>query len=562
MPHLDLSRFHTYDELTAYLHEVVTHHPRLARLDSIGRTREGRDLWVMTLTNTDTGPDLEKPGYWIDANIHAGEVTGGAAALYTIDHLTNGYGTDPQATRILDRLAVYVAPRLSPDGTEAYLTTPRLLRSNTTPYPFTDERDGLTPEDVDGNGLILEMRVPDPKGAWKISERDPRLMRPRGPFDLDGTFYHRYVEGRVRGHDGYTVSDAPPRYGLDLNRNFPQGWAPESQQRGAGPFPLSEPETRAVADFLTAHPNVNGVQSYHTFSGVILRPSSSQPDDALPTHDLDVYRRLGQRGTDLTGYPHTSVYHGFRYDPKTVLSGGFFDWLYDGLGIFAFANELWDVIGEAGVGKRDFIGWFRDHPEEDDLKILAFNDAHALGGFHDWTPFEHPELGKVEIGGWDTKRFWQNAPAAFLPDIARRHTLFTLDHAETAPRLNVRTLDAVRIGGNHDGHKIFQVSAVVENLGYLPTYTSARARERGVVPPIRVTLDLPQGASLVQGERSRDVGHLEGRSARPLLFAGAGGATNQETLVRWVVRAPLGTDVTVTAVSTRAGTTRATVRLA
>jgi len=561
VPTLDLTKYHTYDELTAYLHAVAAEYPSLARLGSIGRTREGRELWVMTLTRHDTGPDLEKPGYWIDANIHAGEVTGGATALYTIAHVTEQYGRDAQVTRLLDRSVLYVAPRLSPDGTEAYLTTPLMMRSNTTPYPHAEERAGLTPDDIDGNGLILEMRVQDDKGAWVVSERDPRLLRPREPFNQDGPFYHRYVEGRVPGFNGYTITDAPPRFGLDLNRNFPHGWAPENQQRGAGSFPLSEPETRAVADFLKAHPNVNGVQSYHTYSGVILRPYSGQADDTMPTHDLQVFKRIGQRGTDLTGYPHTSVFHGFRYDPKTVLSGGFFDWLYDGLGIFAFANELWDVVAEAGIERTDFIGWFREHPEEHDLALLAFNDKHDLRAFHDWRAFQHPELGRVEIGGWDTKRFWQNAPAAFLPDIARRHTLFTLDHAETAPRLNVRTFDAAPLGDAGGGLTVYRVSLVLENVGYLPTYTSAKALERGVVPPIRVTLHLPDGASLESGELDLDAGHLEGRSAAQGVLGGAGGSTGQERLLQWVVRATPGSVVRVTCRATRAGTARAHVTL-
>lgn len=563
MPHLDLSRYYTYDELTAFLHEVVDEYPQLARLEPIGKSYQGRDIWVITLTNFATGSDAEKPAYWIDANIHAGEVTGGATAQYTIQYLVSHYGAEPQVTRFLDRSAFYICPRVSPDGVEQYLTTPYQARSSVRPYPFEDEREGLYLEDVDGNGRILQMRIPDPKGAWKVSNKDPRLMRPREIGDEGGTYYHLYPEGLIRNFDGYTVRPAPPKHGLDLNRQFPADWGPESQQRGAGPFPISEPETQALAQFFARHKNINGVQAYHTYSGVILRPYSGKPDEAFPTHDLTVYKHLGKKGSEITGYPDTSVYHGFRYDPKTTLRGGFFDWLYEDLGIFGFSTELWDVVSLAGIGekqpngvlKRDFIGWFRFHPEEDDLKLLEFNDAQGLDGFQNWTAFEHPQLGPVEIGGWDYKRFWGNAPAKFLPDIAHKNTLFTLLHAEASPRLQAKLVKVEKAGSD-----IFRIVVVLENTGFLPTYTSAKALEKKAVEGIRVKLLVPEGAKLLAGEVIADIGHLEGRSNKVETVFGAPYG-DQEKKLEWVVQAQRGTALQMEAVAQRAGTVRITIRL-
>src|SRR5438445_266059 len=144
--------YYTYDVLTRLLRDLVESHPRLAQLDSIGKSLEGRDLWLITLTNQATGPALEKPAYWIDANTHASEVTGSTVALYTIwSYLTN-YGVDETITRVLDRSAIYILPRLSVDGAEKCLTTPYYLRSSTRPYPYDEERDGLYEEDIDGDG--------------------------------------------------------------------------------------------------------------------------------------------------------------------------------------------------------------------------------------------------------------------------------------------------------------------------------------------------------------------------------------------------------------------------
>lgn len=564
MATLQFPHYHTFDELTAYLRDVAAQHPDLARLDSMGRSYEGRDLWVMTLTNTRTGPDTEKPAYWIDANIHAGEITGGATALWTIDHLVRHFGHDGpdghEVTWLLDRFAFYIAPRLSPDGTEAFLTGERHVRSSLRPYPFSDDREGLYPHDIDGDGRMLQMRVPDPKGPWRASDTDPRIMRRRRFDDREGPFYQVYPEGLIRDFDGYTVKPAPVKHGLDLNRNFPFDWAPEGQQRGAGPYPASEPETRAIAEFFSTHRNINGVQSYHTYGGVILRPYASRPDDTFPTHDLRVYQLLGDRGTELTGYPHTSVHHGFRYDPKANLHGGLFDWLYDSLGLFAFANELWDVVSAAGIGekdkagilKRDFIAWPRTHPEEDDVKLLKFNDEHDLQGFEAWRPFDHPQLGAVEIGGWDYRRFWGVAPLKFLPDIAERNARFTLAHAAASPLLNWKLIEVHALDGG-----LWRVVGVLENAGFLPTHTTAKALERQAVDPVRVKVTPGPGAALVSGEATQDIGHLDGRSGTA---TDAGGST-QERKLEWVIHAPAGGRVTVEAVGQRAGVARADVAL-
>lgn len=136
--------------MTRILHELVAAYPHLATLESVGKSYEGRELWLVTLTNQATGPALEKPAYWIDGNTHAGEVTGSTVVLYTIWLYLSQYGQDAKVTREVDRHAIYLLPRISVDGAEKYLTTPYWLRSSTRLYPYVEERDGLAPADLDG----------------------------------------------------------------------------------------------------------------------------------------------------------------------------------------------------------------------------------------------------------------------------------------------------------------------------------------------------------------------------------------------------------------------------
>jgi murein tripeptide amidase MpaA len=170
--------YYRYEALAEVLRAWAARYPHLLRLQSIGRSFEGRDIWLATVTRFDTGGDAEKPGFWVDGNLHAAEVAASSAGLYLIHRLLADYGNDPAVTRCLDTRVFYVCPRANPDGAEwALAERPRLIRSSTRPYPDADPiPGGLTPEDIDGDGRILWMRIPDPNGAWKPYPEDERLL--------------------------------------------------------------------------------------------------------------------------------------------------------------------------------------------------------------------------------------------------------------------------------------------------------------------------------------------------------------------------------------------------
>lgn len=556
MPTVDWTRYPRYDELVATLHAFAEAYGQLATLRSIGTSYEGRDLWLMTLTNQATGPDHEKPAFWLDANIHATEVTGSTAALHLIAHLLEHYEGDARVKQLLDERTFYILPRFNPDGAEHALTQPTYIRSTKRPYPFADERDGLYPADIDGDGTIVQMRVEDPAGEWRVSEHDDRVLVGRAPDEYGGTYYRVYAEGMLRNWDGVNIQVAPPLLGLDINRNFPFEWQGEAQQQGAGPYPTSEAEVRAVVQFISEHPNIYAAITDHTYSGVILRPYSTRPDDDMDVHDLRVYRKIAERGTELTGWPNVSVFHGFRYEPKEVTTGAFDDWTYDHFGIFSYTVELWDIVGEAGIKERDFITWFKDHPEDDDLKILRWLDEHNNGaGFQRWRAFEHPQLGTVELGGWERMYTWSNPPAQFLEAECRKNTAFALAVAATGPRLQVKECTVT-----HVGEDLYRVRLVLINSGFLPTAGSRQSEKRKAVRPIEVTLSLPSGATLELGELKQEIGQLAGRSERVFGW-GSDPGSDYLKHVDWLVRAPQGGTVAVTAVAPRAGTVRGEAQL-
>ena len=559
-------RFDTYlryDELTRELQALAAEHPGLLRVESIGRSFEGRDIWLATATRFDSGADRDKPALWVDGNIHATEIAGSMACLYLLHHLVTQYGRDDEVTRCLDTRVFYVCARLNPDGAELALAdVPKIIRSSTRPYPYDEEPvAGLRREDVDGDGRVLSMRVPDPNGPWKVSERDRRLMVRREPAETGGSYYRLLPEGTIEGWDGVTIKLAPRREQLDLNRNFPAGWRQEHEQHGAGPFPTSEPEVRTAVAFVASHPNITGAILFHTYSGVLLRPYSHQADETLPAEDLWTYQKLGQRGTELTGYPAISVFHDFRYHPKEVITGSFDDWAYDHLGVFAWTIEIWSPQRAAGISDYKFIEWYRDHPLEDDLKLLEWSDSVLGGrGFVDWYPFRHPQLGPIDLGGWDALYTWSNPPHAALEKEVALFPGWLVWHLLVSPRLERLEATATRLGPD-----TWRVRLVVHNTGWLPSYVTKRALKNKTVRGLVVEIELPPGARLETGSAREELGQLEGRAYKPAVpssWSGWGGdATDDRAKVEWVVRSPSGGTVALCARHERAGTVRAEVVL-
>jgi murein tripeptide amidase MpaA len=558
------NRFYRYAEFTDILRQFVKEYPQLLSIESIGKSYEGKDIWVLTATNQATGPAADKPAYWIDANIHASELAGGAAALYLLDTLTRYYGKRDDVTRCLDTRVMYICPRMNPDGAEWAMRPleeggPKIVRSSTRPYPYDEEPvDGLDIEDIDGDGRILSMRIADPNGNWKCHPDDPRLMIPRGPAEYGGQYYRMLAEGRMRDYDGVNIKVNKDKQGLDLNRNFPAGWRQEHEQMGAGPYPTSEPEVRAVVHFITHHPNITGGLSFHTWSGVLLRPFSTSPDDEMPAEDLWTYKRQGEEGARITGYPAISVYHEFRYHPKDVISGTF-DWIYEHLGLYEWTIEIWCPMREAGIKDYKYIDWFRDHPVEDDLKMLAWADKEMPGqAYVDWYKFNHPQLGEVEIGGWNKIYAFRNPPPHLLEREIAKFPDWLIWNAMISPKLEWLHVKTEKISGD-----TYRIEAAVQNTGYLPSYVSKRALARKQTRGVIGEIELPNDMELVSGQRRTFAGELEGRAYKHTLmsFWTDSTPTADRAKLEWVVRAPKGGEVALVVRHEKAGALRTTVLL-
>jgi murein tripeptide amidase MpaA len=576
-PTFDFDRFYRYDELTDALHAMALAYSHLASIQSIGKSHEGRDIWVLTITNLKTGAPAEKPAFWVDGNIHSIEVSASTANMYFIQYLLKQYGKDEEVTRALDTRVFYICPRVNPDGAEwALADNPRYVRSSTRNYPFDHDRiEGYEVRDVDGDGKILRIRIPDANGHWKVHPKDKRVMVRRDPAESGGHYYRVFPEGQFidpAHFDGTRIKVNSPQQGLDLNRNFPEHWRVEAEQLGAGDYPTSEPEVKALVDFFIQHRNICGALSYHTFSGVLLRPFGTLPDTEMAPEDLWVYKAIGQKGQDITGYPAISVYEEFRYHPKDVITGTS-DWMYEQLGIYSWVVEIWSPMRESGIKDYKYIDWFRDHPQEDDLKMMKWNDKVLKGkAFVPWRKFKHPQLGDCEIGGWDTVNYISNVPLPLLEKEVAKFPKWMLWNALISPQLVVRGASVTSLGKDGKNHQLYQVRFELQNAGYLPTQVSERSAKKKAVLPLMAQVHLPKGAKIISASGNSQasygalpritLGQLPGWSHKHtgMSFWPDQSPTADIAVAEWVVSAIPGSSALLEAVHSRAGTVRKTVR--
>lgn len=548
-------RYLRYDELVEWLHDVAAEHPGLVELSTYGSSHEGRDLWLATITDADTGAHDTKPAHWVDASIHATELTATVAACSLIQRLVDGHGTDAKVTEALRTRTFYVVPRVNPDGAEwALADRPRWRRSSTRPWPWTDAHrwPGLEPEDIDGDGRALDMRIADPHGGWTTHPDDERLLVPV-PVDGDAGDRPRYrllMEGNLSDYDGFTIPTPRATQGLDLNRNFPAGWG--TAVAGSGDHPLSEPEIDALVRAIVARPNICGTNAFHTAGGVLLRPSSTQPDSKLSALDVWTWTQLGAAGTELTSYPVHSVFEDFTFDQSNPMSGAADDWAYDHLGVFSWTTEFWDIVHAATGTKQPTHFWYTGPSDEEALAVLRWCDEHHPDGYVDWYEFDHPQLGTVELGGWNTISTWTNPPLHLLADEVARHADFAIHQALASPRLEVPHVDVTRLGDD-----TWRVDVGIANTGWLPTDISAHARSANLSRPITARIE---GADVVDGSARRQLGQLDGRAA--LRFNGGNDGTPDRTLTSWVVRGSEGSVAVVTVDHPRCGRVEATATLA
>ena len=466
------NRYHRYSEATKILEDLAKAYPDLCKLTSLGTSFGNRQMWVLTVTNFKKGEADKKPGMWIDGGIHANEIQATEVVLYTAWFLAESFGHSPFITRLLDDRTFYLMPMMSPDSRDAHFDEPNTTHSPRSGMrPIDDDGDGLIdedkPDDIDKDGHITGMRRRDPNGRYKPHPKYPQWMVEVEP-DEKGEYTLLGSEGIDNDGDGKVNEDGDGYY--DPNRDWPWNWQPDYIQNGAYRYPFSILENRMVGDFIMAHPNIAGNQSYHNTGGMILYGPGAL-DDSFQKADIDLFKTIGTRGEKmLPGYKTMNI-----AKELYVVYGGEVDWLYAMLGMWPFTNELFtpfNLFRETKAG-----GFFAN---AEDLhrfdRYLLFGDGSVP-----WHEVDHPQYGKIEVGGF--KKNWVRQPPSFLlEEECHRNMAFSFYHADQLPLVAIDKIDVRDLGQG-----VTEVTAVISNQRSLPTH-SAQDLAKKITRPDHVTL--------------------------------------------------------------------------
>ncbi|MFP3903670.1 MAG: M14 family metallopeptidase [Armatimonadota bacterium] len=522
IPDLKFDSYYTYDELVDFLRGCDDAAGDCMTLESIAETPEGRDVWLATLTDPEAGAPEEKPGYWVQANVHAPELAGTTAALRWLHTLL---------TAQRDRLAegtFYVVPRANPDGAEFAITTLGPIRSR---FEIEEKRNGLIPQDINDDGKITNMRWEDPAGAYALHPDDPRVMMPRKPGD-EGPFYQQYTEGRIHDYDGGEIVGATTGY--DFNRHYPANWSPDMDNAD---YPLKHPEIRGIAQYLLSHHNIFAGIDFHNGTQAVLRPST-RPDSEMNQEDLTLMTQIGRIGEDITGFPLMNArdYRSPWIQPR-VLHGNSNDFAYFELGVSWYVVELGNTFSSAGVSSEEYFEITEEERYRELMpRVLKFVDEHPdhIWTYDEWEEIDHPELGKVEVGGFT----YGNVIMPYPPhqeQNTKNTTEFLLEHSRWHPQIVLSDVSVARIDGD-----VYRVRAKVSNVGRTATNIMSTGTNPRIAEPVRLRLECGDDVEVVSRTDECDFGQL------------SGGSDSREH--EWFVVGSAGAEICITAAHPRGGT--------
>ena len=611
---ISFNDYHGYTSTVKYIKDVAKVYPNITKLVEIGKSTMGRSIYVLVISNMKTGTTIDsfvklrnmrkegvknvppmkpyqgKPGHWICGSTHGNEYTGTEVCLYIIDKLVSGYGSDKEVTRVVNDQTFYICPVVNPDG--LYNSIEKGISQRQNSMKRDDDKDGKINEDgyddLNGDGHITRFRYKDSKGRYVIDDVDPRVMVRLGQGQkTDKQRYSVITEDKDNDGDGERGEDS--ERGIDLNRNFPEGWwRDDGMAGGQGDYPTSSPEIHAIAEFFTNHTNILMAQNFHTSGGFTYRPLGTAPHSQLHPKDVAVYDRImGKKYLEIIGeevpkawlevgpldkfkeeLKETSknkyaIARGYEFPrgwrvsynearDKRYSYGMATDWMYLQYGSYSLTTELWNPQKDI----KDFPQFpGPDARIEVQRALLKYQDEKHSGKlFVPWKKFNHPELGEGEIGGWIPKYRSNALPGDPLRDVCEKHWQFEFFRAGLQPEIVItdakarvlyttnKATDAaasqrgdqvsVKKGKSIGKYKIVEVTAVIENKGKLPTHIARGAQLAGNREDVVWLIGDSNKVIHLQGTRFQKLGVLEGTMRIPGFSGRPTGAPAQQRMQR------------------------------
>ncbi len=490
---------------------VIAPHPDIASLATVGMSTDGRPIQALHLSRRRSGAQrLPPPTVLIVAGLDGWHRSTSLVAAGIAESLLRDQGDAHP------RLDAWIVPVANPDAWVLAATRPEALAGRVG-RGVDDDHDGRLdedpPKDVNGDGRIVMMRrlhpPPDEPATMMADPADPRLDCTPDGTKGELAIFSLFTEGLDEDRDGRIAEDAVG--GISIDANFPHLWPEFAADSGA--YPLQAPEAKALAEFVQAHPELTAVYVLGDLDSLAKTPNHERKDITGRTpvfidgDDKELYERVGALYRETTGIDRAV---------DADQAGSFAAWCYAHRGVPTFASQLWKHPDASAAPDGA-----KDAPQPRDgaaAAWLAWSDRdQGARGFVPWTPFDHPTLGAVEIGGW-APAFRTEPPVGMLAELVAKHTAFVRGLAALSADVKTQRAVARVVAPGVD-----EVSIEVVNAGRMPM-TTAMARTNNAVPPLRLRAMVPADRVLA--------GAIERRVDR--LDAGA------RTSATWTIRRDAG----------------------
>lgn len=502
---------------------------------SLGKSVGGREVWLLTIG---TGETEKKPAIAVIGNVHGPHLAGAELALQFAQKLAK-YGESDEATKkVLAEVTFYVIPRPSPDACEKCFAAPFRERAGND-RRTDDDRDFQTgedpPDDLNGDGWITMMRIEDPAGDWLPHPDDPRVLIQADRKKNERGTCRLLVEGKDDDHDEAWNEDGGD--GVALNRNLSHRY--EGFAKGTGANAVSEPEHRALVDFLHDRTNVAAVFCFSPEDNLFHPWKANEQTEGARIKTSVLSADVPQ--LEFLAAEYKKLHGGSDAPQVSPGTGSFAEWAHFHYGRWPLAARGWWVpkVDPPKPAEGDAKKPTDDKRGAEELNQLRWLDREKIDGFVAWARVEHPDFPgkKVEVGG--LKPFYAlNPPVKELDGLAEKHVKFLTALPQWLPRLAILDARAEALGGG-----VVRVSATVVNQGYLPTM-SEMGRVNDEAYPAWIELTLPAKTDLLQGHARTRLPRLEG----------AGGKSEQKWLLRFSGELPVKIDIKAFAPSVHGGT--------
>lgn len=318
--------YYSFAEMEVAMNALVTSYPSIAQKFSIGKTIEGRDIWVIKISDNVASDDNEPEILYMGLQ-HAREAITGASMIFFMQYLCEQYGKDGRIKDLVDNREIFIIPCFNPDGWE------------------------FNRVDMNGNA----------GGMWRKN---------RNPVDSTVTV----KEVNDKGTKTIVRTVVYNEYGVDLNRNWGVDWgncsAPilgpstncgsssKSADTYYGPAAFSEAETQAVRNFAKSRNFVAGFDQ-HAFGPYYSLPFGRQSlhKDQMPQKGKDFFNTIPALMGKYNGMRAADSYDALGYE----VAGGFKDWMLMGelgTGINGGRKDtVWAMTGEGGAGNSSNSFW-------------------------------------------------------------------------------------------------------------------------------------------------------------------------------------------------------------